>query len=187
MKSFLLKFLVACIAVGVGLGGLSFAQFIMSIDEAFYGWCVGVMGAIIAVAGVFPLFLDVVRFCGRTLRRTVSGIIASLRASRERRAAAQAAKESSPAKAYPVPDARGQQMAPGDAWFWIVDGAVQGPADTASLQSWILSGILDPETLLWKEGLPTWLPAKAIPEFATVFASPSRPSSDWERHTGPPC
>lgn len=189
MKGFLTKFLVAIVAVAIGVGGLGFAQFLLSIDEAIYGWSLGIVAGLLMVGGVFPLFMAIIRFCISLLGDAWLRLAADFRSWREQRLATHIAKaEARTARIDPaVADVTIVGSGSQGLWFWIVDGVMQGPADVASLQNWILDGMLDFETLLWKEGSPAWLPAKEIPEFAPLFTSlPSETEQTGAGNVPPP-
>lgn len=49
-------------------------------------------------------------------------------------------------------------------WFAHINGSNKGPVRYEDLQNWVRAGVLDGETLLWKEGWEEWEPAKvALP------------------------
>ncbi|MFC4011561.1 SPFH domain-containing protein [Nonomuraea purpurea] len=52
-----------------------------------------------------------------------------------------------------------------DRWFLGVDGEQRGPFDDADLPA---AG-LTPDTLVWRSGMPQWLPARDVPELATLL------------------
>jgi len=56
-------------------------------------------------------------------------------------------------------------------WYAGIDGKRVGPMTVASLQQWIQEGRITPETLLWKQDLEGWTPAKDIPEVADFFGA----------------
>lgn len=49
-------------------------------------------------------------------------------------------------------------------WFYAKGGQQQGPVTLLNLQELIRSGALDPADLVWRQGMPDWLPASSIPE-----------------------
>ena len=51
-------------------------------------------------------------------------------------------------------------------WRYEQDGQPRGPVETAALQALLNSGTLSPETLVWKDGMTNWVPARTLPEFA---------------------
>lgn len=180
---------VAGVALIVGLGGVSVAQFLFSIDEPFYGWSLGIFAGLLMVAGVLPLFMAIIQFCISLGNKAQSRLSAAFWSWQERRVAARTEKQKIHAQKldHGAPDLPIVGSGSQGLWFWIVDGAMQGPADVASLQNWILDGMLDSETLLWKEGAPAWLPAKEIPEFAPLFTSlPSETEQTAAGNVPPP-
>lgn len=58
------------------------------------------------------------------------------------------------------------------AWFMAVNGQQVGPLEPGQLRQQIASGVLKPETLVWRQGLANWAPASTLPEVASLF-SPS--------------
>jgi hypothetical protein len=51
-------------------------------------------------------------------------------------------------------------------WFYLVEGARQGPVVFEHLVSAILAAPDPAAVLVWREGLANWLPAGAVPELA---------------------
>jgi uncharacterized RDD family membrane protein YckC len=53
------------------------------------------------------------------------------------------------------------QTAPGagDQWFFEKDGQQNGPVPAAAIQQMLAAGQLFPTNLVWREGLPNWMPA----------------------------
>jgi len=47
-------------------------------------------------------------------------------------------------------------------WFYLVDGVRHGPVPEASLREYIRVGALEPETLVWTEGMSTWSQADLV-------------------------
>jgi hypothetical protein len=52
-------------------------------------------------------------------------------------------------------------------WFIGVNGAQQGPYELSALPG---AG-LTRETLVWRDGMASWTPARQVPELASLFAS----------------
>lgn len=75
------------------------------------------------------------------------------------------------------PQAAGQQGAPttpppipGAVQFFVAVGGQQtGPFEMAALKQQVTSGQLSHETLVWKQGMQTWLPAGEVAELAPLF------------------
>jgi len=44
-------------------------------------------------------------------------------------------------------------------WYWMQDGQKHGPIETAGLRELARNGQLKPTDLIWREGLPHWVPA----------------------------
>ncbi|MEY2410509.1 MAG: hypothetical protein QOF48_3179 [Verrucomicrobiota bacterium] len=54
-------------------------------------------------------------------------------------------------------------------WFYAVGGQQQGPVDDARLNELIATGVINVDTLVWREGMPNWQPlrqARPIPPVA---------------------
>ncbi|HMD54527.1 MAG TPA: SPFH domain-containing protein [Phycisphaerae bacterium] len=56
-----------------------------------------------------------------------------------------------------------------DSYFLADNGAQSGPFDMAALSAKIKSGDVKPETLIWKNGMPAWIPAQNVDELKTIF------------------
>ena len=56
---------------------------------------------------------------------------------------------------------------------WLVRAGEQqlGPLSEADLQSWAKAGRLRPSDLVWRAGMPAWLPAGQVPELAPHVAA----------------
>jgi hypothetical protein len=49
-------------------------------------------------------------------------------------------------------------------WYYTKNGQQSGPIDAAELRQLILSGQLAASELVWKDGMPGWVPASTISE-----------------------
>ena len=71
-------------------------------------------------------------------------------------------------------------------WYVARDGAQRGPLSTAELLSLAQRGDVKPDDLLWREGLPTWQTAGAVPGvFAPSGAGPSTRRADSDSASRP--
>jgi hypothetical protein len=52
-------------------------------------------------------------------------------------------------------------------WFYVDRGQQRGPVATKDLAGWIQSAHLPRDVQVWREGLPQWTPAEALPEIAS--------------------
>jgi len=50
-------------------------------------------------------------------------------------------------------------------WHYLKGGRPYGPVPEASIAAWLESGFLTPTDLLWRYGLPDWMPISELPEF----------------------
>ncbi|MFE2375868.1 SPFH domain-containing protein [Streptomyces sp. NPDC059398] len=80
--------------------------------------------------------------------------------------AAAPAPAAAPAQAAGPPPLPAQEQ-----WFIGVDGAQQGPYDSATLSGLVGAGTLTRATLVWKDGMPGWLPADQVPGVSGLFGS----------------
>ena len=51
-------------------------------------------------------------------------------------------------------------------WFYGENGLQFGPVDDAGIRQLIASGRVVPSTLVWREGMPSWLPLAKVPELS---------------------
>lgn len=56
-----------------------------------------------------------------------------------------------------------------DRFHVAINGAAAGPFDPITLSSMVASKSLTPESLVWQEGMTTWMPAKTVPAIAALF------------------
>jgi hypothetical protein len=48
-----------------------------------------------------------------------------------------------------------------EAWYYAREGKPAGPVDRAEMESLLRQGVIQPETLVWREGTPDWVAARA--------------------------
>ncbi|HBP19221.1 MAG TPA: antifreeze protein [Planctomycetes bacterium] len=53
-----------------------------------------------------------------------------------------------------------------------INGAQQGPFDVNAFRAMVGQGQVNGETLVWRNGMAAWTPAKQVPELAAIFAAP---------------
>ncbi|WP_328376160.1 SPFH domain-containing protein [Streptomyces sp. NBC_00440] len=82
----------------------------------------------------------------------------------------QAAAATAPAAA-PAPAAGPPPLPAQEQWFVGVNGAQQGPYDSAALSGLVGAGTLTRETLVWKDGMAGWLPADQVPGISRLLGS----------------
>jgi len=56
-------------------------------------------------------------------------------------------------------------------WHYVQNGQACGPVDATALQLLLQNGSVGAETLVWKQGLPNWIPARSVPEFASFIGA----------------
>lgn len=54
-------------------------------------------------------------------------------------------------------------------WFYELRGESRGPVSEAAIRTGLAGGRIDGETLVWREGMPTWQALAEVPLFATSF------------------
>jgi hypothetical protein len=64
---------------------------------------------------------------------------------------------------------------PGAAFFVALNGAQTGPHAADTLRHQVAAGTLTADTLVWKQGLAAWTPARDVPELAPLFAGSPPP------------
>jgi len=71
------------------------------------------------------------------------------------------------------PSAAGFMAEPRQApWYYAYGGKEQGPVDYRTLSELFATRRLAPETEVWSDGMPQWVPASTIPGLAPVVHSP---------------
>lgn len=65
----------------------------------------------------------------------------------------------------PVPGGQAAQF------FIAIDGQQQGPMDIATLKLRVAAGQLNPKTLVWKQGMASWLPADQVDEIKVLLGA----------------
>jgi hypothetical protein len=80
---------------------------------------------------------------------------------------------------------------PAALFFYNDNGKPVGPVPLSEIQAKIASGVIKPDTLVWKSGTPSWVPAKELPEIAALLPAEFDPKAffvgTWETEAaGPP-
>jgi hypothetical protein len=57
-------------------------------------------------------------------------------------------------------------------WYHLRDDQQYGPLDLATMRWLVLDGVVTPDTYVWADGMPDWMPAGEVP--ALVPPSPLR-------------
>jgi len=55
-------------------------------------------------------------------------------------------------------------------WHYGENGQHYGPVDENGIRQAIATGAVQPHTLVWREGMPNWLPLSQVPELAAPAA-----------------
>jgi hypothetical protein len=48
-------------------------------------------------------------------------------------------------------------------WYHLQDREQRGPIDLATIRDLVLDGTVTPDTYVWADGMPDWLPARDVP------------------------
>ncbi|MBN2445784.1 MAG: SPFH domain-containing protein [Phycisphaerae bacterium] len=75
----------------------------------------------------------------------------------------------------PQPGAAPPPLPQAAAFFVAINNQQSGPFDHNALQQYAASGQLTRETLVWKQGMPNWIPAGQVPDLQSLFASAPPP------------
>jgi membrane protease subunit (stomatin/prohibitin family) len=62
-------------------------------------------------------------------------------------------------------------LPPQAQWYAGVAGQQQGPFDEAALAAQVRAGAVTRNTLVWRQGMASWVPAEQVPELAAVLGS----------------
>jgi hypothetical protein len=62
-------------------------------------------------------------------------------------------------------------------WYYAKQGQQQGPVDSDTLKDMLAAGELSETDLVWKEGMPEWIPAASVPELSSPAAAEEASSS----------
>lgn len=61
------------------------------------------------------------------------------------------------------------------SYYIAVNGQQCGPCNMTQLQQMVQQGQMTGDTLVWKQGMPTWSAANTVVELASLFAAPTPP------------
>ncbi|MCL2007971.1 MAG: SPFH domain-containing protein [Treponema sp.] len=81
-----------------------------------------------------------------------------------------------PGAAAPPPPGAPVAAPPSLMFSVSVDGQVYGPFDMNALVQMAGAGQINAQSMVWREGMPAWQQAGAVPELAALFAGASPPS-----------
>jgi hypothetical protein len=48
-------------------------------------------------------------------------------------------------------------------WYYLEGETQHGPKDLEELRELVLDGTIGPDTYVWADGMPDWLPARQVP------------------------
>lgn len=59
--------------------------------------------------------------------------------------------------------------------YAIIDGTQQGPFSIGEVMEYIRRGAITPQTYIWKQGMPNWLPAEQVDDLTPQFSTTPPP------------
>lgn len=62
-------------------------------------------------------------------------------------------------------------------WYYGENGQQAGPIDEGAFRQAILEGRVGPQTLVWREGMPSWVPLAQVQELAPQTPHPVSPGA----------
>lgn len=62
-------------------------------------------------------------------------------------------------------------------WFHLSGGVQQGPVDLPAIRDLVLDGTVRPDTYVWSDGMPEWMPAARVP---ALVPPPAVAPEGWE-------
>lgn len=68
-------------------------------------------------------------------------------------------------------------------WHYSLKGTENGPVDLMTLKTLLTDGVINTETLVWKEGMENWVALSSVPELTTVLP-PSLIPDPTGQHAG---
>lgn len=63
-------------------------------------------------------------------------------------------------------------------WYHAREGRQQGPFGLEQMRALVRGGQLAPEDLVWRQGLPDWLPLREVPELGALAGAPTATSAN---------
>lgn len=61
------------------------------------------------------------------------------------------------------------------SWHYAVGERSTGPVEEKTIRALIEAGAIDGHTLVWREGMPAWAPARSVPEVAALLPAGRTP------------
>jgi WD40 repeat protein len=72
-----------------------------------------------------------------------------------------------------------------EVWFYASGRQKLGPFNCRHLRQLAAEGVLQPDTMVWRQGTPRWLPARSVPELFDTAGRPSPPPAARKEATLP--
>ena len=67
-------------------------------------------------------------------------------------------------------------------WYYVKDGARQGPVEEVELNSLVREGVVRPDTLVWSEGMSDWRPYASVAPAPVAAANPAPAVDPIQQH-----
>ncbi|MFP4147920.1 MAG: DUF4339 domain-containing protein [Nitriliruptoraceae bacterium] len=48
-------------------------------------------------------------------------------------------------------------------WYYLEGGDQRGPVNLADIRAKVLDGTVGPDSYVWADGMPEWMPARQVP------------------------
>lgn len=64
-------------------------------------------------------------------------------------------------------------------WFHLQQGQQRGPVGLDEIRGLVLAGTVRPDTYVWADGMPEWMPAARVP---ALVPPPSQAPPGWPEH-----
>lgn len=68
-------------------------------------------------------------------------------------------------------------------WFHLQQGQQRGPVGLEEIRELVLAGTVRPDTWVWADGMPEWMPAARVP---ALVPPPSMAPSGWPERAPEP-
>ena len=70
-------------------------------------------------------------------------------------------------------------------WYYGLNGDQHGPVDENEIRAMLASGMINGQTIVWRDGMAEWLPIAEVPEWASQLVTPGAPGSSPGQIPGP--
>lgn len=72
-------------------------------------------------------------------------------------------------------------------WYYGLNGQQNGPVEDDEIRAMLASGMINGQTIIWRDGMEEWLPILQVPEWASqvVYQAPTAPGPSAVPGYGP--